>query len=465
MRFTLAVVLLALCMLCAPALGAAPDIDWETSYGVNNYNEFAVSMVPLAGGGVLICGYNDYDLWVAEVSDSGAQVWDDTYGGENTDAGHQIAATGDGGWIIVGATKSLFGDVSGNHGEFDIWVAKLKSDRTIDWQLCLGGTDIDVGRSVIQTSDGGYLVTGKASSPELPGYTGTGWYDGYIAKILPDGTLDWEQCYGDANHDGFIDAIETSDGGYLVRGYTIYSDAPGYHGDWDLWILKIGPSGVIDWEQCYGGSDMDINLLYEFGAGLIECPDGYIVLATTESSDGDLVGTTPRGATDIWILKIDKDDRSILNQARIGGEYAEHTGTIRTVSSGGFILVGTTRSSGGDVSGNHPGAAYASDIWVVRLAPDLSIVWQKCLGGSNEEFGFDVLEITPGTFEIVGHTLSDDGDVTLPYTRTSGWDGWVVRLENDGSGGTAVPEFPGILIPGTFLGIIGCAALILRRRA
>jgi hypothetical protein len=209
---------------------------------------------------------------------------------------------------------------------------------------------------------------------------------------------------------------------------------------------------------------MDINLIYDFGSGLIECPDDYIVLATTESTNGDLVGTTARGATDIWVLKIDKDG-SILNQARIGGVYAEHTGTIRAVSSGGFILVGTTSSSGGDVSGYHAGAPYATDIWVVRLAPDFSIVWQKCLGGSNDDSGYDVLEITPGTFEIVGSTLSNDGDVTYPYTHTSGWDAWVVRLENDGSGSTAVPEFPGILIPGAFLGIIGCAALILRRRA
>jgi hypothetical protein len=221
----------------------------------------------------------------------------------------------------------------------------------------------------------------------------------------------------------------------------------------------------MDWEQCYGGSDMDINCLYEIGSGLIECSDGYIVLATTESTDGDLTSTTPRGDTDIWILKIDKDDRSILNQARIGGENAEHIGKIREASSGGFILAGTTLSTGGDVSGNHPGAEYATDIWVVRLAPDFSIVWQKCLGGSKDDYGYDVLEITPGTFEIVGSTYSNDGDVTHPYTYITGWDAWVVRLENDGSSGTAVPEFPGILIPGAFLGILGCVALILRRRA
>ncbi|KQC04712.1 MAG: hypothetical protein APR53_03005 [Methanoculleus sp. SDB] len=464
------IALLAVCMLATPVLGAVPALDWQTTYGVE-CTENAFAMVPLGGGKILFCGdtgkwavnthpgaKGQNDLWLAEVGDDGSEIWDYCYGGTDDDSGRSIAATADGGWIIAGYTDSNDLDVSGNHGGRDAWVVKLNPDRTIAWQQCLGGTESDVARYVIQTSDGGYLVTGVTASEELTGHNG--WEDGFVAKLLPDGTPDWFYCYGGENIDGLLDVIETSGGGYLIRGYTGSDEIPGYHGFWDLWILKITPSGALDWERCYGGSDLDINNLYDRGSGLIECADGYLVLADTKSTDGDVTGVV-QGDADIWIVKIGFDG-TILGQATLGGEGYETIGTIRPVSGGGYILVATTTSSGGDVSGNHGD----KDIWVVRLAADYSIVWQKCLGGSRDEYGYDVLEMTPGTFELVGVTQSDDGDVT-GYVTPTGLiltDAWIVRLANDGGGGVPVPEFPGILIPGALLGVLGCTALLLRRR-
>lgn len=459
--------LLAAGMMCVPVCGAAPGIEWETTYGGNGC-EYAYSMVPLAGGDVLLCGSSSYnadtfggsDLCLGEVGDGGSREGWTFYGGTEWDNGMAIQATSDGGWILAGSSESNDVNVSGNHGELDAWVVKLNPDRTTAWQQCLGGIEADSADFVIQTADGGYLVTGKTSSPELPGYTG--WDDAFVAKLLPDGTLDWMQCYGGTNIDGALDAIETP-GGYLIRGYTGSDDLPGYHGFWDLWLINITKSGAVDWQRCYGGSDLEINHLYDFGRGLISCPDGYLVLATTKSTDGD-VSVPVHGSADIWLLKI-APDGSILSQTAIGGEAYEKIGTIRTASGGGYILAASTHSTGGDVTGKH-GAADNADYWVVRLAPDLSIVWQKCLGGSHDDFAYDVCEITPGVFEIAGHTLSDDGDVTdfhmEPGFRCA--DAWIVRLDAEDGGATPTPEFPGFLIPIAFVALIGGIGLCLRRR-
>ena len=434
-------------LICVPVWGAAPGIEWEMTYGEEEYDAI-YGMVPLGGGGILFCGettsshpdaHGMNDLWFGEVSDTGSLDGQMFYGGTDYDWGYAICDTTDGGWILAGDSASDDGDVGGNNGWRDIWVVKLNPDRTIAWEQNLGGASDEYVKSIIQTAHGGYLVTGKTNSAEM---TGDGYIsDAYVAELQPDGTPDWAGCYGGSGPDGALDAIETPCG-YLIRGYTESPEIPGYHDDRDLWLMHITKLGGVDWERCYGGSDIDIYSQYDFGKGLISCPDGYLVLATTKSTDGD-ISVPLQGWSDVWILKI-APDGSILDQTAIGGERHEHIGTIRTASGGGYILACTTCSPGGDVTGKHGADDGNADIWVVRLASDLSIVWQRCLGGSYDEFAYDVCEIKPGVFEIVGNT----------------------RLAGEEVGGTATPtpEFPGMLVPGVFLALVGGLGLCLRRR-
>ncbi|MBN1195414.1 MAG: hypothetical protein JXA08_08750 [Methanomicrobiaceae archaeon] len=456
--------LIVACLLVAPACAAAPAIDWETAYG-GGTDEYLFSMPPLGGGSVLVFGSGNYnmDVWLAEVADDGTGGPEQYFGGTDLDRGIMMAATADGGWIFAAVTRSDDEDVSGNHGSIDAWVVKLTSSRMIEWQRCLGGTGLDEAYGVIQTADGGYLVTGVTTSSELDGYSAG--YEAFAAKLFSDGTPDWLNCYGGSGHDRALDAIQTTDGGYLIRGVTDSTVLPCYHDSWDLWLVKITAAGAVEWQRCYGGSEMEINYLYDYGSGLIEQADGYIVLATARSTDGDV--TVPvQGFDDIWILKADKSTGAILGQAAFGGESSEHCGTIRPASGGGYIVAGSTRSSGGDISGKHTGTDINVDIWVLRLAPDFSLLWQKCLGGSMDEYGCDVLEMAPGVFQVAGFTNSADGDVTRSYAdpRYLDYDAWVVRLVAEESGDIPVPEFPGVF-SAAFLGALGCALLLLRRRA
>jgi hypothetical protein len=144
---------------------------------------------------VLMCGL----LMVSAISlPASAQIlWQQCYGGSSLDQPSAIRKTFDGGYIVVGATGSVDGDVSGSHGDYDIWVVKISATGSIEWQRCYGGSQSDGASDIQQTTDGGYIIAGSTTSDdqEVTGKHGTIWDGDYwIVKISPTGGLEWEKC-------------------------------------------------------------------------------------------------------------------------------------------------------------------------------------------------------------------------------------------------------------------------------
>ena len=144
---------------------------------------------------------------------------------------------------------------------------------------------------------------------------------------------------------------------------------------------------------------------------VLRLPDGnFILLGTTKSNDGDISGLHgTSGTTDVTVIKISPAG-NIIWQKTYGGSAGEIAANIIQTSDGGFIFIGSTSSKDGDVSGNHgSGAAGTEDIWVVKLDASGNMLWQKCYGGTSLENGADILE-TAGGFMIAGNVRSTDGD-------------------------------------------------------
>jgi hypothetical protein len=204
--------------------------------------------------------------------------------------------------------------VTGNHGGVDIWVLKIDTFGNVQWQYCYGGAGYERIGSAIQTTDGGFFITGlsNSTSNEVTGNHGS--YDYWVVKLYNNGNIQWEQSYGGTNYDAAGSGIQTTDGGYIVAGISSSNndEVTGHHGDTtsvDYWVVKIDTVGNIQWEQSYGGSGTDnLHSLIQASEG------GFVMVGTSYSNDGDVTGHHGDSTTsDYWVVKIDEYPSGINN--------------------------------------------------------------------------------------------------------------------------------------------------------
>jgi PKD repeat protein len=352
-------------------------------------------------------------------------AWSRALGGAAVDLGYAVQQTADGGYIIAGATASTDGDVTGNHGLYDMWVARLDAAGGTVWQRALGGSDADYARAVQQTADGGFIVAGSTNSTDGDVTGNHGWYDVWVVKLGASGDLVWQKTFGGSETDDAHDLQPTSDGGFVVAAYTYSNngDVQGHHGGLELqaqdaWVVKLDRDGALVWQRPLGGDSTDLAYAVQ------QTTDGgYIMAGATSSNDGDVTGNHG-GAYDAWVVKLDPAGVPAW-QRPLGGSATDLAYAVQQTTDGGYIVAGTTGSFNGDVSGNH---GYY-DAWLVRLDPAGGVVWQKPLGGTRQDAAVAVQQMTDGGYRVTGHTQSNDGDVTGNHGDR---DFWVVRLDLSG---------------------------------
>ena len=199
----------------------------------------------------------------------------------------------------------------------------------------IGGPAIEAGKSLIQTSDGGYAIAGNTSS------FGAGENDVYVVKLDAKGNLQWTKTIGGPDIDESQSLIQTSDGGYAIAGYTT-SFGAGYA---DVYVIKLDAKGNLQWTKTIGGPDD------ESGNSLIQTVDGgYVIAGTTESFGA--------GGKDVYVVKLDRNGDaccavSQTSQVGSGGRLGSPTSPIR---SGGTLTTPPTpsTSSGGTLTNQCP---------------------------------------------------------------------------------------------------------------
>lgn len=358
--------------------------------------------------------------------------WEKNFGGSGDDYANSIQKTTDGGYIVVGRTSSsASGNVTGvNNGSADFWVVKLTSSGNISWEKILGGRGADEAFAVQQTTDGGYIIAGSTGSSASGNVTGVnnGADDFWIVKLTSLGAISWEKNFGGGGSDIPRSIQQTTDGGYIIAGVTgstnIKGDITGNNGGFDAWIIKLNSSGVISWQKNLGGSGHD-----SFFSIQQTTDDGYIAAGITASSNtGDVTGTT-KGGDDFWIVKLTSNG-TISWQKNLGGNGSDVANSIRQTLDGGYIVAGYTKSSNnGDVTGINKGS---DDFWIVKLTPNGTISWQNNFGGNREDQASSIQQTSDGGYIVVGSTLSSGtGDVTGTY-HSNNFDVWIVKLTSSG---------------------------------
>ena len=342
-------------------------------------------------------------------------IWQKTLGGSATDAISlepytypvEIIRTPDSlGFVVITSTTSRDGDVTGSHGRMDIWVIKMNFNGDTIWKKALGGTEYDYSQKSFVHSDGSITIFGFSES--INGDV-VGWHgnrDIWVVKLSSSGTLLWQRPLGGSAEDGLRSVEVLPDNSYIIAGYTFSNngDVSGNHGSSDVWIVKLSSSGALQWQKCYGGSNEDRPRVVQSIPG-----NQYLVVGGTFSNNGDVSGN--HGNSDAWIFKIDNSG-TILTKKLYGGSHGDVAYKVVIANNGNYIVMGGTDSNDGDVSGFHGVAGVSSrDTWVFCIDPlTLALNWQKCIGGSLEELPSHMIENTNGDVIIFSSTFSSDGD-------------------------------------------------------
>jgi len=417
-------------LLLTTTLAAQPDILWQNTFGGSS-DDFAYDIQHTNDGGYIVAGstkstdgdvsnnHGKLDFWVLKISNSGALQWQKSFGGSMDDIANSVQQTNDGGYIVAGITKSSDGDVSGFHGEQDIWVIKLSNSGALQWQKTLGGNGTESFAKALQITEGGYIVAATTYSTDGDVSGNHGGSDLWIVKLTDTGGFQWQKSFGGSATDGALDICLTMDGGFIVAGGSNSSngDVPYNYGNGDSWIIKLNSIGDIQWQKVFGGSDTDVAM------SLMQTSDGgYIVANTSDSDDGDV--SENHGQSDFWVQKLSSIG-DVQWKVTLGGSLEDRARSIQQTSDGGYIVAGDTRSY--DVPGHHGTNTY--DLWVLKLTDTGTLQWSKTLGGNSHEVaGYTILQSIDGGYVITGTALSNDGDVSGNHGIN---DLWVVKLGGD----------------------------------
>ena len=343
--------------------------------------------------------------------------WQKSLGGSSFDYAYSIIQTTDDGYIVAGYSNSNNGDVSGNHGNSDYWVLKLDASGNIQWQKTLGGSNDDRANSIVQTTDGGYVVAGYSNSNDDDVSGNHGNNDYWIVKLDASGNIQWQKSLGGSDFDYAYSIVQTTDGGYIVVGYSESNDGDvnGNHGNSDYWVVKLDTLGNIQWQKSLGGSGFD------YAYSIVQTTNGgYIVAGSSNSNDGDISGN--HGGPDYWIVKLDASG-NIQWQKSLGGSGFDYAYSIVQTTDGGYIVVGHSESNDGDVNGNHGN----DDYWIVKLNTSGNITGQNSLGGTYDDEAFSIVQTADGKYVVAGFSRSNNYDVSGNHGN---YDYWIVKLKD-----------------------------------
>ncbi|RYY53009.1 MAG: hypothetical protein EOO05_21470, partial [Chitinophagaceae bacterium] len=226
----------------------------------NSSNTGALSGITSNGG---------FDGWIVKVDGGGNIKWQKLFGGSGVEEATAIQQTGDGGFIVVGhSASSNTGTLTGviSNGSYDCWIMKLDGNGNIQWQRLLGGGPNDYASAVLQTTDGGYVVAGNATSSNtgtLTGIVANGGGDGWLIKLDANGNTQWQKLLGGSGYETIKSIQQTADAGYILAGMSQSSNTGTLagvitNGGSDLWIVKTDGAGTLQWQKLLGGAGYEL---------------------------------------------------------------------------------------------------------------------------------------------------------------------------------------------------------------
>jgi len=383
-------------------------LQWQKCLGTSG-EEFG-NAVAKTSDGYFVAGYsraatngNNVALsnaTVIKINLTGEVQKQENIGGSGIEEFKGIVATPDGGCLVVGITNSIDGDLLGQgRGSTDVLICKISSTGNKEWVKALGGSGSDAANAVIKTIDGGYALTGYTNSTDgdvtnsqVTGGDAIIWLVKFnITSTGP--IIEWQKTIPNTlNKDGHgYSLVQTANGGYTMAG-TVYTDpAP------DIWVVNTDNTGSVNWQKIISsGTGSDVAFSLTTSTDPNNNINGYVISGYLSSvlaviklnldgSDnwqktfpaigtharsivstpqGDIVvGNNTNNSNDLFILRLDDANGEMISYYAFGGGKSDIGYSLITTADGGYITVGSTTSTNGDVIGNHG----KSDMWVVKF--------------------------------------------------------------------------------------------------
>ncbi|MEP6675050.1 MAG: T9SS type A sorting domain-containing protein [Ferruginibacter sp.] len=446
------ILLLCLVILSLNAHAQAP-VEWQKLFGgagTDGFDDYNIKQT--TDGGYILSGTSSSfssnsgtltgfinmggdDGWIIKVDASGNTSWQKLLGGANDDGLYSVQQTTDGGYIVAGISgSSNTGTLAGinNNGGIDGWILKLDAAGNTLWQKLLGGANNDYIFSIRETPDGGFIATGQANSSNSGTLTGInnngGPFDGWVIRLDASGNTIWQKLLGGDNDDALRESKQTSDGGYIVVGFSNSGSGSGTlagltnHGGHDGWILKLDAAGNTSWQKLLGGNDE------EYFNSVDQATDGgYITaLASRSSNTGTFAGITSNGGYDGWIVKFDAIGNTSW-QKLLGGSGDDYFYGCRQNSMGNYIVVGYSMSSNtGTLAGitNHGN----NDAWLLELNASGVTQWQELIGGNDHDYLYSIQPTSDGGYIAEGASSSSNNGTLTGVSGNGFQDAWLVKI-------------------------------------
>jgi len=364
--------LILFCIVCTQAALLAQPVKFRKVIGNAGYDFGYYAQQDHDKGYMLIGSTSSFgesaDMYAVKTDSMGIPYLHKSFGGISVEKGLSVKRTSDNGFILLGYTNST------GAGGYDIYMVKIDSAFGTQWEKTYGGADWEFGNCVQQTSDGGYILCGSTFS------YGYGNQDYYLIKTNATGDTLWTKTYGGLNDDVAKSVIQTSDGGYAVTGYTkSMGDANG-----DFYTIKTDSMGDTLWTNKFGGAGIDLangivesmsgdyfvagenaSLIPSHGAeatvlklsatgayvnsntfgGTGTDYDGYNYISEDAAGKIAMAGTTNSfGVNGDVLMVILYSDLSFFNATTFGSLENEYGYSIEPTADGCYIICGSTNS-------------------------------------------------------------------------------------------------------------------------
>jgi hypothetical protein len=411
-------IILLLCSIINNNVIAQFNINWQQSYG-GSEAEVAVGIVPCTDGyllagttesndGQVTCNDEEYKSWLIKINHQGEIIQQWCYGDQDVySMGYQKGSRNL--YLIGGAADPDF-----NLEVVNPSVIKVDSMGTELWRTCVGPTlGMRYDNGGIVTNDGGTLAYAQIGSGggDVTNYYSP-YYNAWLAKISSEGELQWDCTFGNSTGSTIATSItELSDGRYIV---CLYGDAIALgngnvkcqvetNGIPTIILYFINSDGTSIEQWCYNGSNHD------YGAKVLELEDGFLLVESTMSNDGDMLNSGYHGKFDVWIARLDFSG-NIIWQKCYGGSNDDIPNDISKTSDGGFMIFANTESWDCDVVGNIPDED--PSIWIFKINGDGDLIWQQPIRGDGFEGCHGVVKINDDKYVMAGYmSLSPSYDV------------------------------------------------------
>lgn len=264
-----------------------------------------------------------------------------------------------GGYVIAGGNSLLGGDGL---------ITKLTSSGKHIWTKRFPDLLI---RHVKPTRDGGYAVAGEFENST------TYDVDAFMLLLSSTGAVLWANTYGTKSKEDFTCLDQTTDGGFVLVGHSYVNNEQSY----DVWVVRLNAKGEILWQNRLGGKRGD------YAYSVQQTSDGGYVIAAYTTSFGT-------GGAEGWCIKLGASGK-IVWQKTYGGSLIDIFDNVRQTPDGGYIVIGSTESYGGDSGAKR-------DLWCLKLDASGNITWQYAYGSAEDDFGRSIRPLKDGGYIAAG---------------------------------------------------------------